>query len=146
MKQTFDQIQEIAAKEFGDVWYHANRNAIPFLHAANIRTDSEEEKRAVAIAIYKVLQTAKIDWNAGVTTAEEALAAVKGRQWIPCSERLPEKDGRTLVWDVSDKITIQHFSVTYGTWSGFASEVAWMPLPEPYVPQSPPEATDKENK
>ncbi len=59
------------------------------------------------------------------------------QQWIPCSERLPEKDGFYLVQgyggDVLPKIKYFH-SDDYGHyWNGFVfNALAWMPLPEPY--------------
>lgn len=82
----------------------------------------------------------------------------EGDQWIPVSERLPEKDGKYLVWYESgyredydlDEIGIEPFEVDDEGF-GFEQErydpisfavvgvdwveirvVAWMPLPEPY--------------
>lgn len=69
----------------------------------------------------------------------EAIEALKERphgEWIPCSERLPEKNGVYLVtgenghvfeYDYSD------FTTHNEKWSYCRNEiVAWMPLPEPY--------------
>ena len=53
-------------------------------------------------------------------------------EWIPVSERLPEKDGQYLVtYDREDeiKVNISYFD-RHGFWVG--NVVAWMPLPEPY--------------
>lgn len=82
---------------------------------------------------------------------EEAL------QWIPCSERLPDKDGDYLItydesyandYDYDRLVSIAPFEVAseaFGYWyqrlgtNGWVGEdwisipvVAWMPLPEPY--------------
>ena len=75
-------------------------------------------------------------------------------QWIPCTERLPEKSGRYLVtrkfnalFSLWDKVDILNYSDLMGLkkekiwWSGnvgksdfekFDDVIAWMPLPEPY--------------
>ena len=67
-------------------------------------------------------------------------ADVVEQKWIPCSERLPEKNSEYLVTKV-DNITDDLLLdiAYYGDWiqnnNGFykADEViAWMPLPEPY--------------
>jgi hypothetical protein len=66
--------------------------------------------------------------------------------WIPCSERLPSKDGRYLVcmnWDY-DNIEVLNWAdgwnccrdlngkVQRESEIGGADILAWMPLPEPY--------------
>ena len=62
-------------------------------------------------------------------------------QWIPCSERLPDKDVEVLVVDYNG--TMQVCSVTtykgtpvwedvYGYWHGIEVFDAWMPLPTPW--------------
>lgn len=53
-------------------------------------------------------------------------------QWIPCSERLPEKDGYYLT-------TTMYRQVYRDYWNGDNFDrtemvIAWMPLPEPYNP------------
>lgn len=71
-------------------------------------------------------------------------------EWIPCTERLPEKSGRYLVTRGSNdcgslwhKVDILNYSDLMGLkkekiwWSGIDFEkcdhvIAWMPLPEPY--------------
>lgn len=65
-------------------------------------------------------------------------------QWIPVSERLPEKDGEYLVTEYDDLKRINRIDITL--WSdsqticnGFYSArdiTAWMPLPEPYKAES----------
>lgn len=57
-------------------------------------------------------------------------------QWIPCSERLPEKEGNYLItaqpaYNHAKDIRIAHWS---SRWVGYVKSeiIAWMPLPEPY--------------
>ena len=62
-----------------------------------------------------------------------------GNGWIPCSERLSEKDAYCLVTYESGKIGIMEYLETskWG-WNGeFADNrvIAWQPLPLPYQPQ-----------
>ena len=63
------------------------------------------------------------------------------RQWIPCSEQLPEEDTDVLITDEDGDIDIAHYE--YNSWSEDpivewwnyeyqTYAVAWMPLPEPY--------------
>ena len=64
-----------------------------------------------------------------------AISALKG-EWIPVSERLPEKDGQYLVtYDREDeiKVNISYFD-RHGFWIG--DVIAWQPLPEPYKAES----------
>lgn len=63
------------------------------------------------------------------------------RQWIPCSEQLPEEDTDVLITDEDGDIDIAHYE--YNSWSEDpivewwnyeykTYAVAWMPLIEPY--------------
>ena len=68
---------------------------------------------------------------------EEALYEIQkllkedsAQQWIPCSERLPEKDGKYLVVGRRKAINILKFDG--GRWYGKWGVVAWMPLPDCY--------------
>ena len=89
---------------------------------------------------------------------EMAVKALKGQMWIPCSERLPEKNGDYLCcssgmaiitcgfanelykvdeWDFCDykgkskKRGFYDYDSEYGYYE-VDNVVAWMPLPEPY--------------
>lgn len=59
-------------------------------------------------------------------------------RWIPCSERLPEFEGKYLVTDeaggITDILVDDFFQYDDGTWGWMYSQnvIAWMPLPEPY--------------
>lgn len=65
---------------------------------------------------------------------EEILGTLKkipsAQQWIPCSERLPNQNGKYLVVGRQKAINILKFDG--GRWYGKWGVVAWMPLPEPY--------------
>ena len=65
------------------------------------------------------------------------------RKWIPCSERLPDRIGRYLVYSTTIPVWKHHilnYDPEYDQWfwDGLRSEecdikvLAWMPLPEPY--------------
>lgn len=56
-------------------------------------------------------------------------------KWIPCSERLPKKDGLYLVSVINDHN--RRYSKTcwyhgHEKWFARQDVVAWMPLPKPY--------------
>ena len=52
------------------------------------------------------------------------------QQWIPCSERMPDQNGKYLVVGRQKAINILKFDG--GRWYGKWGVVAWMPLPSPY--------------
>lgn len=63
------------------------------------------------------------------------------RQWILCSERLPEEETDVLVCNANGDIQISRGSystemrdyfIWYTTGWRFGKVIAWMPLPEPY--------------
>lgn len=54
-------------------------------------------------------------------------------KWIPCSERLPDKDGRYLYYsETKGYYNIGIDMYIGGEWILPLEVVAWMPLPEPY--------------
>jgi len=63
---------------------------------------------------------------------EQAITGMipSAQQWIPCSERLPDQNGKYLVVGRQKAINILKFDG--GRWYGKWGVVAWMPLPEPY--------------
>jgi hypothetical protein len=77
---------------------------------------------------------------------EDMVHAIKhlpsAQQWIPCSEKLPEKSGLYLVTTPFDRLMPVHSRYfnkrgeqsEQSFWSGHPMNevVAWMPLPEPY--------------
>lgn len=64
-------------------------------------------------------------------------------EWIPCGERLPISDEEChtfLVTDSKGNVIISEFYLSLMDrkpyWSGMIEVIAWMPLPEPYKPES----------
>ena len=51
-------------------------------------------------------------------------------QWIPCSERLPEENGRYLCTYSDFGVCVDFGLYTDGQW--IIEPIAWMPLPEPW--------------
>ena len=70
---------------------------------------------------------------------------IRNNRWIPCSERLPERDVNVLAYVRNVSFDYQHvmwIDDYSGRWSGFIGSgigdevLAWMPLPEPYEAES----------
>ena len=65
---------------------------------------------------------------------KDLIDAQPEQQWIPCSERLPEKNCRCLTTNTAWGA----FEVDWNVWINgewlYQNEkpIAWMPLPEPY--------------
>lgn len=61
------------------------------------------------------------------------MEALERTRWIPCSERLPERNGYYLTVDkpenVGAYVNVHKFSA--GTFHGFFPITHWMPLPKP---------------
>ena len=75
--------------------------------------------------------------NVPVDIVREIIDAQPEQQWIPCSKKLPEKDGEYLVTDdsggakwvvISQFIRCEDGSIYWD----YANVIAWMPRPEPY--------------
>ena len=61
---------------------------------------------------------------------DDIKALPSAQQWIPCSERMPDQNGKYLVVGRQKAINILKFDG--GRWYGKWGVVAWMPLPSPY--------------
>ena len=69
-----------------------------------------------------------------------AINALEQKGWIPCSERLPERDTDVLAYHKN--VSFEYVYVSWiddytGKWAGFIGNLpddvlAWMPLPEPW--------------
>lgn len=63
------------------------------------------------------------------------------KQWIPCSERLPEYDKNVLCYTDAEEFIVGYRVDNWGqdAWitgefgDGEFNAIAWMPLPEPYT-------------
>ena len=70
--------------------------------------------------------------------AEEYVPETNVGKWIPCSQRLPEKEGKYLVCS-KDVIWVANYF--HNTWWGIEKRCrlgdveAWQPLPEAYKPE-----------
>lgn len=76
-----------------------------------------------------------------IKAVEEIPAVEAYPRWIPCSERLPERDIDVLAYVIGIGIKYQRvmwIDDCTGEWAGFIGSerqdevLAWMPLPEPY--------------
>lgn len=73
-----------------------------------------------------------------VALRKEVEALPTAQQWIPCSERLPDKNGYYLATCErfgrnAEKEVITDFVELYrGIWIEPGDVIAWMPLPEPW--------------
>lgn len=80
-------------------------------------------------------------WNVEVVkeACDKAIKALKQTEWIPVSERLPEKNGYYLITDAYGDVEMSWFRYDFDEeepewWLneyGFIDAVAWMPLPKP---------------
>ena len=71
-------------------------------------------------------------YNDKLWRAEYERGKAEAQQWIPCSERLPEKEAYYLI-TYGGAVTWQHW--LHNRWYGIGDPervTAWMPLPEPY--------------
>ena len=85
-------------------------------------------------AIEEVARRDSTDGTVKVFGGREIAEILNGlpsaQQWIPCSERLPDQNGKYLVVGRQKAINILKFDG--GRWYGKWGVVAWMPLPSPY--------------
>lgn len=82
--------------------------------------------------LIEAINTSSYEIDLSAVMALGAVVTQSASQWIPCSERLPKKDGDYLVTTHSGQIARYIFiggsSEEY--WRRCAK--AWMPLPQPY--------------
>lgn len=62
---------------------------------------------------------------------QQAIEALKAQQWIPCSQRLPEKDDGYLCTLDDGSMMLVSYSDGYFRVMN-PNVIAWMPLPESY--------------
>jgi len=79
-------------------------------------------------------------WAKDVEAINAAIEIIERSEWIPCSERLPERDENVLTYHRNESFDYQYVSWIddySGKWAGFIGNLsdevlAWMPLPEEY--------------
>jgi len=100
--------------------------------------------REEAIAFFKDMNECTYGNLEAVEMAIKALEQEPQTRWISVSDRLPEKDGDYLVtikWkgsysgDVYTETNMAVYKEKEKEWD-CADVIAWMPLPEPYVPSN----------
>ena len=140
----------------------AFRMAIEALSCSEIPNNSDTISRQAALETIRTMQTYKlfagddmilID-KAQVQTELMMLPSVQPEtncseipnNWIPCSEKLPDKEGDYLVTLLDDRgtwVEIALWNETFGgrwqavlyndvDYSDISNAIAWLPLPEPY--------------
>lgn len=111
-----------------------------------------KEKNKLSEAIEKLAEFEEKEkcgeWLDAIELAKIAIA-LQSQKWIPCSERLPEKNKLVLGWYKDNPFSGYTYGIVMKTKMGWVFDygnrycsnvAAWMPLPEPYR-----EVTDKEN-
>lgn len=85
-----------------------------------------------------ILKSAVMIDDRGIQTGYEIAIELIKRQptvdaephWIPCSERLPEKDGYYLTTTCYRQVYCDYWNEDH--FDRTEAVIAWMPLPEPY--------------
>ena len=126
-----DALAEWEATRVWDDWCYDHKN------------EAEKYHITAPSAVVKALPPAQPHTDAEIQKMQELVAvqiekayelgresAQSEQRWIPCSERLPDKNGKYLVVGRQKAINILKFDG--GRWYGKWGVVAWMPLPEPY--------------
>lgn len=70
------------------------------------------------------------EYGSCVEALDMAINALEQTAWIPCSERLPGKNGSYLVTGRQGAVNKRRFED--GRWYGGWAVIAWMPLPTPW--------------
>ena len=95
-----------------------------------------EERLRQGDEVYPLTETDKITNHAFEIAASCVYNLPSAQQWIPCSERLPEKDGRYLTTNSMIGKWVVDWNIWYNepkpSWVYNHGVIAWMPLPEPY--------------
>lgn len=72
-----------------------------------------------------------------LTVEQKSLTEKFNDGWIPCSERLPETDGKYIVCTTKGSVYCTKY---HSRWKSFGTDMnthieAWQPLPAPYQPK-----------
>ena len=105
----------------------------------------------VCLEDYKQLKADYIELDKQLRTANTEIDRLQSvNSWIPCSERLPEKDMSVLISAQGHRVTAYYDSVkrvfmlteTEGLFYSMSAVTHWMPLPE--VPQRKDDTNDND--
>ena len=121
--------------------------AIKELETFKIMAKSESGEMAITMAIEALKREPvnKLTQQAYEDGKKDGYFQAKADQilktgWIPVSERLPDIHNYTKKYLVTNKyrdVYIAFFTETYGkSWWSFNNVVAWMPLPDAYLPET----------
>ena len=119
IKSAFDMIKEVIISKIDDIY-----------------NDKEMREIDIHRKSYKELQQTVIDLSIENCLLKNKVEEMK---WIPVSERLPNRHQRVLCYfkykpDSPDIISGNTY-IGGGMWMSEGDKVvAWMPLPEPYIP------------
>ena len=75
------------------------------------------------------MDTCNISYCDNKNALETITGLLEQTEWIPVTERLPEKTGLYLT-NIGDLVTTMSFDGH--TFSAWGQPIAWMPLPKPY--------------
>ena len=103
----------------------------------NVNRETEEQT-AIDRAYARGWNSCNTHWIKEII--EDLPSAQPEQRWIPCSERLPEKDGRYQVTRYDYVANTEFIDILWyeeNLWwnrhsTGDYAVTAWMPLPEPY--------------
>lgn len=90
-------------------------------------------RKAAINAVKDALNPSIVSFVKAKIALEQLSSAQPDQRWIPCSERLPDKEGVYLVTDHKGDVVRYVFNDTESSreyWKRCA--VAWMPLPQPW--------------
>jgi hypothetical protein len=131
--------KELMAK--GDIPIHEVFNTIWEQPIVNISQPSEDcISRKDVIKIFGEVHPLDYNKQSYIANIQKLPSTTPKARWIPCSERLPERDENVLTYHRNESFDYQYVSWIddySGKWAGFIGNLsdevlAWMPLPEPY--------------
>jgi hypothetical protein len=132
--------KELMAK--GDIPIHEVFNTIWDQPIVNISQPSEDcISRQMAIdVVRKWFDKIQLNDDICLDGIRSLPSVTPKARWIPCSERLPERDENVLTYHRNESFDYQYVSWIddySGKWAGFIGNLsdevlAWMPLPEEY--------------
>lgn len=120
-------------------------NTIDQLDALAVRSDLISRQEAI-VAIKRAEAMVRAFGYQAVVDAVKAVPPEpeqKKGKWIPCQERLPEKDGNYLIWfqyknalgKLHESMAMEYYADSTGWDCDNVEVIAWHTLPAPYKAQ-----------